>query len=164
MPINETLLTELEHEASSTKKMLERVPAEKFDWKPHEKSFSLGRLAAHVAELHSWVGFTVNHDELDLATMNYKPAEVHTSSDLMKLFEDQLSQAKQDIQNVSDETMMKAWTLRNKDQVYFSMPKIAVLRSMVVKHIVHHRAQLSVYLRLLDIPVPGMYGPTADER
>ncbi len=164
MALNHSLSAELEQEGANTRKMLERVPAEHFDWKPHEKSFSLGRLATHVAELPSWVGYTVKADELDFGTMDYKAPTINNSSDLMQLFEENLAKAKEDLRDVSDETLMKNWTLRNKDNVYFTMPKIAVLRSMVLNHIVHHRAQLSVYLRLLNIPVPGMYGPTADER
>ena len=164
MAINHSFSAELEHEGSNTRKMLERVPAEHFNWKPHEKSYSLGILATHIAELPTWVGYTLEADELDFATMNYKAPAVSSSSDLMKLFEENLAEAKEDLNDVPDETFMKNWALRNGGQIYFTMPKIAVLRNMVFNHIVHHRAQLGVYLRLLDIPVPGMYGPTADEK
>ena len=164
MSISQTLSAELEQEASNSRKMLSKLPAEHFTWKPHEKSFALGHLAAHVAELPTWVGLTVKADELDFATMNYKTPVVSTSEELMKLFEENLSKAKEDLQGITDETMMKNWSLRNKDHIFFTMPKMAVVRSMVLNHIIHHRAQLGVYLRLLNIAVPGMYGPTADEK
>jgi uncharacterized damage-inducible protein DinB len=164
MSLNHAFSSELQQEGASTKKMLERVPAEHFSWKPHEKSYSLGVLATHIAELPTWVGYTLKADELDFLTMNYTPSEVNTSADLMKLFEKNLEQAKEDFKDTADEKFMENWTLRRGEQVYFTMPKIAVLRSFVLNHIIHHRAQLSVYLRLLDIPVPGMYGPTADEK
>ena len=164
MSLSQTFLAELQHEASNTKKILERVPTDHFDWKPHEKSFSLGRLAAHVTELPSWIDYTVNADELDFATMNYTPPKVTSSSELMQSFEDHIAKAKAVLQqDITDEDLLKNWTLRSGDKVFMTMPKVTVLRSIVFNHIVHHRAQLGVYLRLLDIPVPGIYGPTADE-
>ena len=164
MPLNQSFSAELEQESANTKKMLERVPEEHFSWKPHEKSYTLGVLATHIAELPSWVGYTVKADELDFGSMDYKSPVINSSSDLMKLFEENLAQAKEDLKEVSDEDIMKNWSLRNKEQLYFTMPKVVVLRSMVMNHIIHHRAQLGVYLRLLDVPVPGMYGPTADDK
>ena len=165
MALSDSLSAELGHEASNTKKMLERVLIGHFDWKPHEKSFTLGRLATHVAELPSWAGYIVKADEFNLASRDYsKPNTAGSSSELMNLFEEHLAKAKEDLQDVSDETMMQNWTLKSGEQVFFTMPRIVVIRNMVLNHIVHHRAQLGVYLRLLDIPVPGMYGPTADEK
>ncbi len=164
MSLSQKFLSELQVEAANTKKVLERVPTDQFSWKPHEKSYSLGRLAAHVAELTSWVAYIINADELDFATMNYMPPKVADSSELMLFFEDQISKAKAVLQQpITDEDLLKNWTLRKGDKVFMTLPKVTVLRSMVFNHIIHHRAQLGVYLRLLDIPLPSIYGPTADE-
>ena len=164
MPLNQSLLQELEQESINTRKMLQRVPEEHFGWKPHEKSNTLGRLASHVAEITHWVSRALAVDEYDLAEVNFKPANAATSSELMQIFEDKLAKAKEDLQNATDDVFMQNWKLRRGEQVMFELPKIAVIRSIALNHIIHHRAQLSVYLRLLDVPVPGMYGPTADER
>jgi uncharacterized damage-inducible protein DinB len=157
------LTSELEHEAAVTRKLLERIPADKFDWKPHEKSMSMGKLASHVAEMHGWAKHTLEAPELDFATMDYKPFEPATTEELVHHFEQNLAEALNSLKNASDEVWMEDWSLRNGEQIYFTMPKIAVMRGMVLSHIVHHRGQLSVYLRLNDIPVPAMYGPSADE-
>lgn len=157
------LIAELENEAAVTRKVLERVPADKFDWKPHEKSMPMGRLAVHVAEMHRWTVNTVNDPELDFAKFDYKPFEPSTTQDIVDLFEKCYDQAIEALRGAADEIWHEPWSLRNGDQVYFTMPKIAVMRGMVFNHIVHHRGQLSVYLRLNDVPVPAMYGPSADE-
>jgi len=156
-------LAELENEAKVTRTCLERVPADKFDWKPHEKSMTFGRLASHVAEMFGWTESTVKHDVLDFATMEYTPFEPKTTEELVAFFDDHISKAKAALAETSDEAFMKDWTMRNGEQVYFTMPKVAVMRSFVMNHIIHHRGQLSVYLRLNDIPVPALYGPSADE-
>ncbi|MBV9216892.1 MAG: DinB family protein [Acidobacteria bacterium] len=156
-------LAELDNEAKVTRSCLERVPADKFDWKPHEKSMTMGRLASHVAEMFGWADATINQDVLDFATMEYTPFEPKTTDDLLAFFDDHIAKAKTTLAGASDETFMKDWTMRNGDQVYFTMPKVAVMRSFVMNHIIHHRGQLSVYLRLNDIPVPALYGPSADE-
>lgn len=157
------LIAELENEGATTRKILERVPAEKFDWKPHEKSMTFSRLATHVAEMHGWTKPTVESPELDFAKMDYKPFEPTTTAELVEHFEKNYNEAIEVLKGASDEIWNEPWSLRNGEQIYFTMPKIAVMRSMVLNHIVHHRAQLSVYLRLNDIPVPSMYGPSADE-
>lgn len=164
MPLNQFLLQELEQESINTRKMLQRVPEEHFGWKPHEKSNTLGRLASHVAEITHWISRALSGDEYDLAEANFKPANAATSSELMQIFEDKLAKAKEDLQTAGDDVFTQKWKLRHGEQVMFELPKIAVIRSVALNHIIHHRAQLSVYLRLLNIPVPGMYGPTADER
>ena len=165
MPLSQILFSELKHEAANTRKVLERVPTEHFDWKPHEKSSSLGRLAAHIAQLTSWLDLIVNAEELDFATRNYIPPKVTNSTELLQSFEDHIEKAKAVLQNnITDEDLMEKWTLKDGEKVFFTLPKIFALRSMVFNHIVHHRAQLGVYLRLLDIPVPSIYGPTADEQ
>jgi len=157
------LIAELEQEAATTRKVLERVPAEKFDWKPHEKSMEMGRLAVHVAEMHSWTKPTVEDPELDFAKMDYKPFEPKTTEELVAHLDKNVSEAIEVLKTISDDAWHDEWSLRNGEQIYFTIPKIAVMRGMVLNHIVHHRGQLSVYLRLNDIPVPAMYGPSADE-
>jgi uncharacterized damage-inducible protein DinB len=157
------LIGELQHEAATTRKCLERIPAETFGYKPHEKSMTMGRLATHVAEMNGWTIETVTKTELDFAKMDYKPFEPQTTEELVGFFDKILGEAIEALKNTSDEAMMEDWTLRNGETVYFTMPRIQVLRGMVFNHIVHHRGQLSVYMRLNDIPVPGIYGPSADE-
>ncbi|MBX7043982.1 MAG: DinB family protein [Ignavibacteria bacterium] len=154
---------ELEQEAQSTRKMLERLPADKLTWKPHEKSMTLGRLAMHLAEIPGWVNATLLADELDFEKMDYKPVEAASSEEAVKKFDETLAAAIETLKKTDDAEMMKNWTMRSGDQVYFTMPKIAVLRGFVYSHLVHHRGQMSVYLRLLDVPVPGSYGPSADD-
>jgi len=163
MTLNESLIAELQMEAASTRKMIERVPEKSFDWKPHDKSMTLGRLAYHISENPQWVSVTVDKDEIDFAANDYVPKEAKTSAELLKVFDESLAEAVECLKNASDEKLMGNWTMRNGDTVYFTMPKIAVLRSFVLNHIVHHRGQLSVYLRMLDVPLPQIYGPTADE-
>ena len=163
MTINEGLIAELQHEAASTKKMLERVPTDKNDWKPHEKSMKLGRLASHVAELPGWIAMTMTTDELDLSKMDYKPVIAATTEELTGILDTNVDKAVSALKNATMEDFQKMWTLRNGNNVFFTMPRIGVIRSMAYSHHYHHRGQLSVYLRLLDIPVPGMYGPSADE-
>ena len=158
------LIGELQVEAATTRKCLERIPAEKFDYTPHEKSMKMGRLAVHIAEMFGWAIETVNKTELDFATMDYKPFEPQTTEELVGFFEKILLETTEALKATSDEAMMENWTLRNGDQIYFTMPRIQVLRGMVFNHIVHHRGQLSVYMRMNDIPVPALYGPSADEQ
>ncbi len=156
-------LAEMENEAKVTRSCLERVPSEKLGWKPHEKSMTMGRLAAHCAEMFGWTKETLKSDVLDFAGMDYTPYEPKSSEELMAFFDDHVAKAKAIVAETSDETFFTDWTMRNGDQVYFTMPKVAVMRSFVMNHIIHHRGQLSVYLRLNDIPVPSLYGPSADE-
>ncbi|MBK6505897.1 MAG: DinB family protein [Ignavibacteria bacterium] len=163
MSMNEPLMMELQHEAESTRKMLERLPKEKLTWKPHEKSMSLGRLAMHLAEIPGWVNATLLADELDFSKMDYKMVEATSSEEAVKLFDEKLASALDVLKNTEDATMMNMWTMRDGETVYFTLPKIAVLRSFVYSHLIHHRGQMSVYLRLLDVPVPGSYGPSADD-
>jgi len=156
-------LAELDNEAKITRTVLERVPADKFDWKPHEKSMTFGRLATHIAEMFGWTRATLKSDVMDFATTDYKPLEPTSNDELLAFFDAQIADARGVLAETSDETFMTDWTLRDGDQVYVTMPKVAVMRSFVMNHIIHHRGQLSVYLRLNDIPVPSMYGPSADE-
>jgi uncharacterized damage-inducible protein DinB len=157
------LVAELEQEAGVTRTCLERVPADKFDWKPHEKSMTLGRLASHIAEMFAWTPSTMEHSELDFSKMDYKPFEPKTTEELIEFLDKNVAEAVTALKNSSDERFTESWTMKNGETVYFTMPKIAVIRSFVFSHIIHHRGQLSVYLRLNDISVPSIYGPSADE-
>ncbi len=153
---------ELENEAVTTRKMLERVPDDKFDWKPHPKSMSLRQLATHVAELPSWIGMILNTDELDFANNPYEPVPVKDRSDLLSYYEKNLADARVNLANGKEDKLSNPWTLRNGDQIYDVSPKADVIR-MSLSQTIHHRAQLGVFLRLLDVPIPGSYGPSADD-
>lgn len=157
-----TFLKELEQEAQTTRKMLSRIPEDKLGWKPHEKSMDMKALATHIAELPTWVGMALNTNELDFATMDYKPAEINKTSDLLDLLEASLADARANLEKAKDEDLLPEWTLRTGDQIHSVSSKGEVIR-MAFSQIIHHRAQLGVYLRLLNIPIPGSYGPSADE-
>jgi len=159
--ITQGMIREIEHEGSQTKKILERIPFDKFDWKPHEKSREIGKLAIHVAEIPKWTSRALTTPEFDVLTL--KPTQVQSTEELVKLSEANIQKAIEDLQKASDEEMMTMWTFRRGDHVIFTLPRAAVIRNLSMNHLIHHRGQLSVYLRLLDIPVPGMYGPSADE-
>ncbi|TCJ19265.1 hypothetical protein EPD60_02275 [Flaviaesturariibacter flavus] len=161
--INQSLLPELKHEAASTRKMLERVPFDKWSWKPHEKSMSLGDLATHVADLVNWTAFTIGTDEINWAEFKYNPPVPNSTEDLVAIAQKNEDASIAAMEAASDAQLMQPWTMRNGEAVFFTMPRVAVIRTFAMNHLVHHRGQLSVYLRLLGVPVPGMYGPTADE-
>lgn len=163
MSLSASFIAELQQESATTRKVLERLPISEFDWKPHEKSMTLGRLAVHVAEMTGWITETVNSDALDFATIDYKPLKPESIAELVEYFDNELAKAVDALGGASDEHLMKDWTLRNGETVYFTMPRVAVLRGMCLSHIIHHRGQLSVYMRLKDVPVPAIYGPSADE-
>lgn len=163
MNLNQALINELQLEAASTRKMLAQVPDAHFDWKPHEKSMTLKRLASHVAELAGWGEVVVNQDELDFGTANFPRPVIENTGDLLKMHEAAVVRSVNALQLATDEVLMKPWTLRNNGVTLFQLPKVAVLRGMCYNHTYHHRGQLSVFLRMLDVPVPGMYGPSADD-
>ena len=152
----------MKHELASTKKILERVPFDKFDWKPHDKSMSLGKLAVHIAEIPHWASNIINIDEFDF-TKHMKSYTASSTEELIKICDDATAAAISDLEKMNDEDFNKIWVVKNGDQVYFNIPKGVAIRGWAFSHMIHHRGQLSVYLRLLDVPVPGMYGPTADE-
>ena len=162
--LNQALIPEFKYEAASTRKMLEKVPFEKADWKPHEKSYTLARMAGHVAEILQWMTATLTTNELDFAKGEYKPFFPTSKDELLNLFDNVYQDALSNLEQATDETLKGSWTLKRGDHVIFTLPRIAALRSFVMNHLIHHRGQLSVYLRLLDVPVPGMYGPSADEK
>ncbi len=155
-------MKEMEQEAAITRKMLERVPGDKFSWKPHEKSMTMEQLTVHIAELPTWVKMGLTTSELDFATMDYKPTPVSSATDLLALFERSFSEGKASLSEATEDDLLPSWTLRNGDQIYNVMTKYEVIRHAFAQTI-HHRAQLGVYLRLLNIPIPGSYGPSADE-
>ena len=162
MSILQMFAKELEAEAKTTRKMLDCVPDGKNDWKPHTKSMELMRLAVHVAEIPSWFDMIVNKDEFDYGTTPYKPEPIENKAELVAYFDKVYNQGRDVLLKADDNVLPQNWKLRAGDQVYMDKPKGEVLRECI-SHIVHHRAQLGVYLRLLDIPIPGSYGPSADE-
>jgi uncharacterized damage-inducible protein DinB len=163
MAIADALLPEYDHEVATTRRLLERVPDAKFDWKPHQKSMSLGELASHLATMLSWGSMTLNAPEFDL-TGDHAPVVLHSRADLLASFDKEAAAARAALAGKSDAEMMAPWSLKREGKPLFTMPRAAVLRSFVMNHMVHHRGQLSVYLRLNDVPVPSMYGPSADEQ
>lgn len=156
------LLQEMDKESVTTRKMLERVPDDKYDWKPHEKSMSIRQLATHVAELPSWVKMVLTTEELDFARNPYQPEVINNTTDLLAYFENMLKDGREHLVTASDQDLEPDWTLRNGEQIFSVESKGEVIR-MTFSQIVHHRAQLGVYLRLLHVPIPGSYGPSADE-
>ena len=156
------LLKELDQEAQTTRKMLERVPTAYFTWKPHQKSMTIKQLATHIAELPSWLTMAVTTEELDFANNPYKQEEVSNTGELLEYFERSLEDGRTHLSAAKEETLGETWTLRNGSDVLHVATKGEIVR-MAYCQIVHHRAQLGVFLRLLDIPIPGSYGPSADE-
>jgi uncharacterized damage-inducible protein DinB len=147
----------------NTRKILECVPDGKFDYQPHPKSMTLGRLATHVAELPSWARFTLDREVLEM-TPDWKPNLAASRAELLELFDKSVVEAREKISAASDEDWRKIWTFKFGGKTIFSMPRSAVMRGTVMNHLIHHRAQLGVFLRLNDVEIPGMYGPSADEQ
>jgi len=162
MKIIELFLNELDQEAITTRKMLERVPNDKYDWQPHEKSMTVRSLATHIAELPSWITMAITTDELDFAKMDYKPEVINNTTDLLALFEKNLVDGREHLAATNEEVLDQKWVLRNGDAIYINSTKGGVTRT-ALSQIIHHRAQLGLFLRLLNIPIPGSYGPSADE-
>jgi uncharacterized damage-inducible protein DinB len=158
----EALVKEMDQEAATTRKMLSRIPDDKYDWKPHEKSMTIRQLATHIAELPSWVSLALDTDELDFATSPYNPQVINNTNELIVLFEKEYVAGKKRLQQATEADLIPNWTLRNGEEVYSVNTKGETIRHAYCQ-VVHHRAQMGVYLRLLDIPIPGSYGPSADE-
>ncbi len=166
MALSESLLPEFDHEMANTRKTLERVPDDKFDWQPHEKSTKMGGLATHLANIPTWVNHTINQDSLDLAPEGQPPlraALLNSTAEALETFDKNVAAARAAIAGASDEKLFQPWSLLSGGNTVLTMPRIAVLRSFVMNHSIHHRAQLGVYLRLNDVAVPSIYGPSADE-
>ena len=167
MNISQSLLPEFDVEIANTRKTLERVPEGNPDFRPHPKSMTLARLAGHVAEIPMWGVMTLTQDELDMNPVGgsrYTPYEMSSRKDALAKFDEHVKKTRDALASTTDETMMKTWTLKNGGQTVLALPRVAVMRSFVMNHMVHHRAQLGVYLRMNDVPVPSIYGPSADER
>jgi uncharacterized damage-inducible protein DinB len=167
MSISQMLLPEFDHETANTRKTLERIPDDKWDWKPHAKSGTLGWLASHVATLPDWTRVTIQSDQLDFAPVNgprYEPPKTRNRKELLEVFDKLTAEARAALVGLKDEDVMKPWKLLMGGKEIFTMPKGACLRGFCFNHLIHHRGQLTMYLRTLDIPVPALYGPSADEQ
>jgi uncharacterized damage-inducible protein DinB len=166
MTIGQMMLGEFDQEMQNTRKVLERCPDEKWNWKPHEKSGTLGWLAGHVGTVPEWITMTINTEELDYAPVDgpsYQPPKIENRAQLLAAFDKGSAEARAALAKVSDADMAKGWKLLAGGQEIFIMPRIACIRGMCLNHLIHHRAQLTVYFRLVGVPVPGLYGPSADE-
>jgi uncharacterized damage-inducible protein DinB len=161
--IRQGLIKEIEHEGLNTKKVLERIPMDFYTWKPHAKSREIGALALHVAEIPAWTSRIVTTQEVNIDTLVRETPDIKTPYDLVLVSERNIQKAIEDLQNAKDEDMMAMWALKKGEHTVFTLPRVAAIRAVSMSHLIHHRGQLSVYLRLLDIPVPGIYGPSADE-
>ncbi|MGJ1205857.1 DinB family protein [Sphingobacterium lactis] len=163
MSIKEGFLVELERETNNTKRILDRLKDEDLNFKPHEKSMSLGELAGHVVELHNWVSGALTRNDFNLAK-DYTPFRPSTVAELKSALEEGYKKNEQTLDQFPEEEWFTKWTMRVDNYVIGEMPKLGALRFVITNHLIHHRGQLVVYLRLLDIPVPGLYGPSADEQ
>ena len=166
MTIGQMMLGEFDQEMQNTRKTLERVPDDQWNWKPHDKSGTVGWLAGHVAVLPSWATMTIRTEQLDVAPVDgprFQLPQIDNKKDLLAEFDKNAKEARASLEGVSDQQLMKDWTLLAGGEAIFTMPRVACIRGMVMNHLIHHRAQLTVYFRLLGVPVPGLYGPSADE-
>jgi uncharacterized damage-inducible protein DinB len=167
MSISQSMLPEFDAEMANTRKLIERIPDEKLDWKAHEKSYSLRDIATHLSNLLTWTNTTIESDEFDMAPADNKSAArvepVASVAEALTRFDANVASARRVLEGASDETLMGSWTLLAGGEKQFTLPKVVVLRSFVMNHMIHHRGQLDVYLRLNDVPLPAIYGPSADE-
>ena len=159
-----TMLPEFDHEFAETRKSLERVPEDHFDWKPHDKSFSLRDLAVHLSNIPEWLPITMETEELDYTASTFEPFVPKSTAEILDRFDGAVAAARSALAGATHEHFQAPWTLKSDGNEIFTMPKGRVVRSFVLNHNVHHRAQLGVYLRMLDLPVPGHYGPSSDEQ
>ncbi len=164
MAIAQALLPEFDHEMATTRKMLERFPEDKVDWKPHETCMTLGRLAGHVAEIPAWTIPTIAQDKLELDPSTFTPSVLNSRSETLKKFDETVKAARATIAGASDEALVKPWSLVVGGKTVMTLPKAAVLRSFVMSHMIHHRGQLAAFYRIAGVPVPSIYGPSKDEQ
>jgi uncharacterized damage-inducible protein DinB len=167
MAIRDALLPEFDQEMKTTRKCLERIPEDKFSFKPHPKSFDMQGLAVHIATMVDWATTTFQTDSFDYAPVGgepYKPPVAKTTAELLAMFDKGVTECRAALAAAEDEAMLHPWSLQAGGNTLFTMPRVAVLRTMIFNHIVHHRGQLTVYMRMCDIPVPAVYGPSADEK
>ena len=166
MSLSASILPEFDMEMAKTRTTLERVPVEKFDWKPHEKSFSCMEMANHLARLPGWGAATLTTDSMDLDPEKGEyapPPPVTTPEEVLAVFDQSVAEFRSTLEGSADADLMKPWTLKHGEQELFTMPRIACIRGMILNHMIHHRGQLTIYLRLNDLPIPALYGPSADE-
>jgi uncharacterized damage-inducible protein DinB len=167
MKISDALLPEFDQEMASTRKTLDRVPEDKFDWRPHPKSFTMGNLATHIVNMLSWTNDVIEKDSFDVAPVGappYKQEPITSKKELMDQFDKGVTSARAALAGSTDEHFMKSWAFLQGGKTIFAMPRVVCVRSFIMNHTIHHRAQLGVYLRLNDIAVPAIYGPSADEQ
>lgn len=163
MSMAHAMLPEFDHEMANTRKTLERIPENKLEFKPDPKSMSLGRLAGHIAEMPGWGSLTMQTDSLDIVPGQFTPLTATSRQQLLAEFDKNIASARAALEAATDEALMQPWTLSMAGNAMFTMPRIAVIRTMVLSHVIHHRAQLTVYYRMNGVPVPALYGPSADE-
>ncbi len=163
MNLIDPVLSELSHEAATTRRLLDRVPQPHLAWKPHEKSMTLGRLATHIAEIPGWVSGIVDKDELDIGASGYTPSKIESVAEVLAMFDRNIAAATDTLKRQSNDRLLANWRFKKNGQLMFEMPRLGMIRSFLMNHLIHHRGQLSVYLRLQNVPLPSIYGPTADE-
>jgi len=162
-PVRQLALGDLERELETTRMHLSRIPSDRIGWRPHEKSWSVGELGAHLANLVNWMRWTVEGDGFDLSEPRPEREPPGSTEEILKEFDDARAALARVWEDADDRALMEPWTLREGEREIFTMPKLAALRTFTLSHTIHHRGQLTVYLRLLDVPVPPTYGPSADE-
>jgi uncharacterized damage-inducible protein DinB len=158
----DAILKEMSQEAATTRRLLERVPAQHLTWKPHEKSMTMGRLATHIAEIPGWVSTILDTDGFDVGSSNYTPQTAGSVAELLSMFDKNVPLAEAAIRRQTLDRLSTMWRITKQGQVLLEMPRMGVIRTLLLNHLIHHRGQLSVYLRLKDVPLPSIYGPTAD--
>jgi uncharacterized damage-inducible protein DinB len=158
----DAIVKEMSQEAAATRRLLERVPTQHFTWKPHEKSMSMGRLATHIAEIPGWVSTILDKDGFDIGTSNYTPQTAGSVAEVLSMFDRNVPLAESAIRRQTLDRLSTLWRITKQGQVLLEIPRMGVIRTLLLSHIIHHRGQLSVYLRLKDVPLPSIYGPTAD--
>jgi uncharacterized damage-inducible protein DinB len=165
MAIKDALLPEYDHEMGSTRRLLERVPEGDFGWKPHEKSYTLGQLAGHLANIPNWIPYTCDYAIFDVTSIGdaARPKDPVSVAELLATFDANVKKGRSKIDEQTDASLMGMWTFKQGEHEIFTMPKVSVLRSFIMNHTIHHRGQLTVYLRLRNVPLPAIYGPSADE-
>ena len=163
MNLIDPILAELSHEGATTRRLLERLPQDRLGWQPHPKSMTLGRLATHIAEIPGWVGSIVEKDEFDIGTAGHKPSTVGSVAEIIAMFDKSVATATENLKRQSNDRLLAKWQLKKNGKLVVEMPRLGMVRSFLMNHLIHHRGQLSVYLRLQNVPLPSIYGPTADE-
>ncbi len=163
MGIQKALLIELEREKDNTLRVLKNLRNEDFGWKPHEKSMTVGQLANHIVELHNWIDFALTKDVFDFEK-DYVPSNINTVEGLIEVLNNDFEKNKKIIESMDENVVFEQWTLQSGQHIIAQLPKTGALRFIITNHLIHHRGQLTVYMRMLDIPVPGIYGPSADDK